>query len=658
MSLYDTRAIDKVKVVMMKGETGGGGGGASALAELSDVNISSPTNGQVLKYNSTTQKWENGTDSGLPENPLSTTHGGTGNADGYIRTGAASGSTIGTGATAEGSSNTASGDYSHAEGSSNEASGECSHAEGMDCYAEGDYSHAEGVASCASGESSHAEGGSSQATGRFSHAEGTYYNCATGNPDDDYTTASGEGSHAEGAACHATGYYAHAEGLRTLSSGGNGSHSEGYWTTASGSNSHAEGYKTTASSSCTHAGGTNATASGLHSFAHGQYVTAGYAQQSVLGRYNDNKSTSLFEIGNGVDANNRSNALEVDASGNVTAGGDVTDGQGNVLAEVKADLTAAVGLGNDAGKNLLKNTASTTTVNGVTFTVNSDKSVTVSTEAGGATTISVLELNKNIPNIDVGKSYTVSGVPVGGSAANYELFIVCRDSTNTATYYYEVGDDGVTFTVPNNTVKTEISIRVKSGIIITTPITFYPMIRPAGTSSAYVPYIESAKAYTDSALADKTDNSVVGTVENGTAASRAYAVGEHFIRNGKFCTCISAIASGATLTMNTNYVEGTVAEALTPVEGTTSVSGLKYIKQGNVVFVTGSDISQTAGATVDVTGLPAPYNNNYALALLMYGAGAIGYLQYDPSSSKWQLTKSGTAGSAVGAISLTYISNT
>lgn len=37
-----------------------GGGGASFLTQLQDVSLSSPTNGQVLKYNSTTQKWENG----------------------------------------------------------------------------------------------------------------------------------------------------------------------------------------------------------------------------------------------------------------------------------------------------------------------------------------------------------------------------------------------------------------------------------------------------------------------------------------------------------------------------------------------------------------------------------------------------------------------
>lgn len=38
--------------------------GASSLAGLTDVNISGVTNGQVIKYNSTTQKWENDDESG------------------------------------------------------------------------------------------------------------------------------------------------------------------------------------------------------------------------------------------------------------------------------------------------------------------------------------------------------------------------------------------------------------------------------------------------------------------------------------------------------------------------------------------------------------------------------------------------------------------
>ena len=43
----------------------GGGGGATALTDLVDVAISSPTNGQVLKYNSSTGKWYNGNDEGV-----------------------------------------------------------------------------------------------------------------------------------------------------------------------------------------------------------------------------------------------------------------------------------------------------------------------------------------------------------------------------------------------------------------------------------------------------------------------------------------------------------------------------------------------------------------------------------------------------------------
>ena len=38
---------------------GGGGGGASALADLTDVDISSPSNGQILKYDETNSKWVN-----------------------------------------------------------------------------------------------------------------------------------------------------------------------------------------------------------------------------------------------------------------------------------------------------------------------------------------------------------------------------------------------------------------------------------------------------------------------------------------------------------------------------------------------------------------------------------------------------------------------
>lgn len=40
--------------------TGGGGGGASDISDLGDVNLTSPTDGQVLKYDATNDEWVNG----------------------------------------------------------------------------------------------------------------------------------------------------------------------------------------------------------------------------------------------------------------------------------------------------------------------------------------------------------------------------------------------------------------------------------------------------------------------------------------------------------------------------------------------------------------------------------------------------------------------
>jgi len=45
-------------------QQGGGGGGSSTLAGLTDVNLTSPTNNQILKYDGATAKWVNGTGGG------------------------------------------------------------------------------------------------------------------------------------------------------------------------------------------------------------------------------------------------------------------------------------------------------------------------------------------------------------------------------------------------------------------------------------------------------------------------------------------------------------------------------------------------------------------------------------------------------------------
>ena len=109
-----------------------------------------------------------------------------------------------------------------------------------------------------------------------------------------FTVASGASSHAEG------GNYGGPSYPKAV---GYASHAEGGATVAGGSYSHAEGAGTKALGSSSHAGGAE--------------TIAGYDNQTAIGKYNNNKSTSLFEIGNGTAYNARSNAFEVDSSGNV-----------------------------------------------------------------------------------------------------------------------------------------------------------------------------------------------------------------------------------------------------------------------------------------------------------------------------------------------------
>lgn len=143
----------------------------TTFASLTDVSLSNLQNGQVPVYNSTTQKWENGSGGGGASLPidisdntnnvtgiLNVANGGTGNSDGYVRVGQKANTTMGNKATAEGYDTTASSSAAHAEGYDTTASGLYTHAEGGGTTASGAYSHAEGRGTVAKGANSHAQG--------------------------------------------------------------------------------------------------------------------------------------------------------------------------------------------------------------------------------------------------------------------------------------------------------------------------------------------------------------------------------------------------------------------------------------------------------------------------------------------------------------------
>ncbi len=213
---------------------------------------------------------------------------------------------------AEGRECEANGDYSHAEGSISKAIGAVSHAEGCETKAQGHFSHAEGLQTKALKDHSHAEGLGSIASGNRSHAENSNTEASgdAAHAEGHGTKASGSASHSEGYQTTAQGTYSHTEGLNSLADGYY-SHAEGGDTTASGWGAHAEGCNTTASGWGTHAEGSDTVAFGKGAHAGGIGTKTSQAGQRAIGLYNDNKTDTLFEIGNGTSDTDRKNAFEV-----------------------------------------------------------------------------------------------------------------------------------------------------------------------------------------------------------------------------------------------------------------------------------------------------------------------------------------------------------
>lgn len=130
-------------------------------------------------------------------------------------------------------------------------------------------------------------------------------------------------------------------------------------------------------------------------------------------------------------------------------------------------------------KNLLKNTASTSTVSGVTFTVNDDGSVTVN----GTNTSSKAAYIQLCGLVDYGDGKLIASI--GQNVT--DVYMAMYDS-NWNWIGTEV--DG-TISWENNGKKRLVRLVVKAGATINN-ITIYPMIRDANiTNDTYEPYKES-----------------------------------------------------------------------------------------------------------------------------------------------------------------------
>lgn len=164
-------------------------------------------------------------------------------------------------------------------------------------------------------------------------------------------------------------------------------------------------------------------------------------------------------------------------------------------------------------KNWLKNTATSQTVNGITFTINDDKSITAN---GTATAFTALNICTNVPIKDGEYIYTCA--PKGGSEATYRAIIRAYDSNNSAvTETLTETGKGIKITITNGSYVNAI-IRISSGTTVDN-LTFYPMLRCAEiTDDTYEPYAESVD---ERLTALETDTGWVDCLPNITTESFA-----------------------------------------------------------------------------------------------------------------------------------------
>lgn len=168
-------------------------------------------------------------------------------------------------------------------------------------------------------------------------------------------------------------------------------------------------------------------------------------------------------------------------------------------------------------KNLLKNTAISRTINGITFTVNADKSITANGTATAETTLFLEGSNWGYANsnkmhdLKPNTSYTLTDGNEGNLAqTNAYIQYVFNDSAGGANPYYlsTNGTGKQTKTTPANIADYTILawIRINNGITVSNKV-FKPMLRLASiTNDEYVPYVPD-----NSELISWEDNSILGT---------------------------------------------------------------------------------------------------------------------------------------------------
>lgn len=145
-------------------------------------------------------------------------------------------------------------------------------------------------------------------------------------------------------------------------------------------------------------------------------------------------------------------------------------------------------------KNLLKNTATTQTINGITFTVNEDGSITASGTATDTASLYIYGTSYSTSGqkpIAKG-NYVLSGCPSGGSDSTHRIRIGYRNESGTTNLFAIDYGEGANLDLGYDTIGC-IVLQIFANQIVDN-LTFKPMLRDARISDAtYVPYQPSVE---------------------------------------------------------------------------------------------------------------------------------------------------------------------
>jgi len=239
-------------------------------------------------------------------------------------------------------------------------------------------------------------------------------------------------------------------------------------------------------------------------------------------------------------------------------------------------------------KNLLKNTGTTQTINGVTFTINEDKTVTAN---GTATDNATLHLSDSV-KLNVGTKYILSGCPEGGGLSTYRLYGL----SNGYGWYDNGSDEGESkkFTATESKSYT-YRIAIYSGTTVNN-LVFKPMIRLADiTDDTYEPYVDDV----DTRLNKFTSQKQLYSNTTGGSSPLTLTVSGLFEKYSAVICNIVTSNGKYNLTLPLQYIKSLGTSAYYEAEGLL----FYYVDDSNITVRTGLGQSNPTISSIKIIGL-------------------------------------------------------